>query len=208
MRILLFLFAFSCLMSCGSDDTYTLETEYGNMTLRIFNSTPKHKDNFKKMVKMRYYDDLLFHRVMKGFMIQGGDPQSKNAAPQEPLGSGGPGYTVPAEIAIPHFKGMIAAARQGDEVNPNKESSGSQFYIVHGSPVTDQELDVMEKSKGFKYSAAQREKYKRLGGAPMLDGEYTVFGEVTSGLDVIDKIATVQTDERDRPIKDIKMKIK
>lgn len=208
MRVLLFLAILLLISSCNSSETFTLETEFGNMTIEVFASTPKHKASFSKLVKEGYYDGLLFHRVIKGFMIQGGDPESKTAAPQQPLGGGGPGYTIPAEIAIPHFRGMLSAARQGDDVNPKKESSGSQFFIVQGSPVTDEELNVMEKSKGIKYSPAQREKYKKLGGSPMLDGDYTVFGEVKSGLEVIDKVAAVECDSRDRPLKDIKMKIK
>ncbi|MBK8668942.1 MAG: peptidylprolyl isomerase [Saprospiraceae bacterium] len=124
------------------------------------------------------------------------------------MGSGGPGYTIPAEIGTPHFKGMLSAARLGNEVNPSKESSGSQFFIVHGGPVTDADLDAMEHAKGIKYSPSQREKYKKLGGTPMLDGDYTVFGEVISGLDVIDKIADVPKDSRDRPTSDVKMSIK
>lgn len=208
MRFTILITGLIFIYSCHSSETFTIETEYGNMTVEVFSSTPKHKNNFEKLVKEGYYDDLLFHRVIKGFMIQGGDPESKNAAPQEPLGGGGPGYTIPAEIAIPHFRGMLSAARQGDDVNPKKESSGSQFFIVQGAPVTDEELNVQEKSKGFKYSAAQREKYKKLGGTPMLDGDYTVFGEIKSGLHVIDKISDVERDSRERPLKDIQMKIK
>ena len=177
------------------------------MEIQLFSSVPKHTANFQKLVNEGFYNDLLFHRVMKGFMIQGGDPESRGAAIEKPLGSGGPGYTIPAEIAIPHFKGMLSAARQPDSVNPTKESSGSQFFIVQGGPVDDAQLDAIERAKNFKYSPAQREKYKKLGGTPMLDGDYTVFGEVISGLDIIDKIAESPTDGRDRPLKDIKMKI-
>lgn len=207
-RIISLIFITIALFSCNSSDKeYTLETEMGKMTIKIFNSTPKHQANFDKLVKEKYYDGLLFHRVIKGFMIQGGDPESKFAKPGQPLGVGGPGYTIPAEIAIPHFKGMVSAARQGNEINPQKESSGSQFFIVHGSPVTDQELDVMEKTKGFKYTPAQREKYKKMGGSPMLDGDYTVFGEVIDGIETVDKISEAEKDFQDRPLKDIKMKI-
>jgi peptidyl-prolyl cis-trans isomerase B (cyclophilin B) len=178
------------------------------MRVKVFDSTPKHQENFKKLVNEGFYDDLLFHRVIKGFMIQGGDPDSKHAKTEQPLGSGGPGYTIPSEIGIPHFKGMLSAARLSDDVNPKKESSGSQFFIVQGAPVTDEELDAVERAKSFKYSKAQREKYKKLGGSPMLDGDYSVFGEVISGLDIVDKIAAVEVDGRHRPLKDIKMKIK
>jgi cyclophilin family peptidyl-prolyl cis-trans isomerase len=202
------IFAFICLLaSCQNSGEVVIKTEYGNMAVTLLESTPKHKENFTKLVKEGYYDGLLFHRVIKGFMIQGGDPQSKGADISTPLGSGGPGYTIPAEIGAPHFKGMLSAARLGDGANPKKESSGSQFFVVQGGPVTDAELDSFERTKGIKYTAAQREKYKKLGGTPMLDNDYTVFGEVTDGLDVIDKIAGVQTDNRDRPAKDVSMTI-
>lgn len=174
----------------------------------MLDSAPRHKENFGKLVSEGFYNDLMFHRVMKGFMIQGGDPDSKGAPFEKPLGSGGPGYTIPAEIGVPHFKGMLSAARLGDEMNPSKASSGSQFFIVQGGPVDDAMLDAIERERGFKYSSAQREKYRKLGGTPMLDGEYSVFGEVVSGLEVVDKIAAVETDPRDRPKKDVKMIIK
>ncbi len=196
------------LLSCSNENHVSITTEYGTMKVQLFDSTPKHKENFKKLVKEGFYNDLLFHSVIKGFMIQGGDLESRGAALDKPLGSGGPGYTIPAEIGTPHFKGMLSAARLGNEVNPSKESSGSQFFIVHGGPVTDADLDAMEHAKGIKYSPSQREKYKKLGGTPMLDGDYTVFGEVISGLDVIDKIADVPKDSRDRPTSDVKMSIK
>lgn len=208
MRFIFIYIAFIFLSSCHDSDIVTIETEYGNMEIQLFSSTPKHTANFSKLVDEGFYDDLLFHRVMNGFMIQGGDPESRGASVDQPLGSGGPGYTIPAEIGIPHFKGMLSAARQGDEVNPKKESSGSQFFIVQGGPVDDGQLDAVEKAKKFKYSEAQRAKYKKLGGTPMLDGDYSVFGEVSSGLDVIDKIAGVETDPSERPLKDIKMKIR
>lgn len=207
MKHLLFTLLVCCLLSCSNGSEYTIETDMGKMRIHLFDSTPKHKENFAKLVKDGFYNDLLFHRVIKGFMIQGGDPESKDADNSKPLGSGGPGYTIPAEIAIPHFKGTVSAARQGDAVNPTRASSGSQFFIVHGGPVTDETLDAIERARGFKYSAAQREKYKNLGGSPTLDGEYSVFGEVIDGMDVIDKIATTPTDSRERPIKNVKMKI-
>ncbi len=185
-----------------------IETEYGTMEARLYNSTPGHRDNFVKLVKDKYYDDLLFHRVINGFMIQGGDPNSRNAPPGQRLGSGGPGYTIPAEIGSPHFKGTLAAARTGGPSNPNKESSGSQFYIVHGGAQTQQSLEVTGKQKGITYSQVHVEKYMNLGGTPMLDMEYTVFGELISGMEVIDKIAAVQTDPSDRPTEDVKMTIR
>lgn len=205
----LLLFAILWLSACGSGSyDHTITTDLGTMKVKLLDAAPKHSENFRKLVKEGFYNELLFHRVIKGFMIQGGDPESKGAALEKPLGSGGPGYTIPAEIGVPHFKGMLSAARQSDAVNPARESSGSQFFIVQGGPVEDAMLDAIEREKGIKYSPAQREKYKKLGGTPMLDGDYTVFGEVVSGLDVLDKIASVETDPRDRPKKDVKMTIK
>ena len=196
------------LASCKNGNEFTISTEQGDMKITLLESTPKHTENFKKLVSEGFYDGLLFHRVIKGFMIQGGDPDSKGATAQQPLGSGGPGYTIPAEIGVPHFKGMLSAARLGGPSNPEKESSGSQFFIVQGGPVSDEELTAIERNKGIKYTPAQREKYLKLGGSPMLDADYTVFGEVVEGLDVIDKIADVEKDPRDRPMKDVKMTIK
>ncbi len=195
---------------CGGERVYyaLIETEYGEMKVELYNSTPVHRDNFIKLVNEGFYDDLLFHRVINGFMIQGGDPDSKNAPSGQPLGMGGPGYTLPNEIGAPHFKGTLAAARTGGPSNPAKRSSGSQFYIVQGTRQNRQTLEAMAKSKGFTYNEAQIEKYTSLGGTPGLDGDYTVYGEVVEGLDVIDKIATVQTDNADRPLNDVKMKIR
>ncbi|MEZ4909362.1 MAG: peptidylprolyl isomerase [Saprospiraceae bacterium] len=192
---------------CKEDNIVVISTEFGDMTIQLFDSTPKHTTNFKKLVKEGYYNDLLFHRVINSFMIQGGDPNSRNADANTHLGNGGPEYTIDAEIGIPHFKGMVAAARLGDSVNPSKASSGSQFYIVHGRKMSDELLNMVEQQKKIKYTQAQREKYLRLGGTPDLDGEYTVFGEVIKGLEVIDKIAAVKTNDNSRPIVDVKMKI-
>jgi peptidyl-prolyl cis-trans isomerase B (cyclophilin B) len=179
------------------------------MTLKLSDETPQHRDNFIKLAEEGYYDGLIFHRVINGFMIQGGDPNSRNAAPGAQLGSGGPGYQVPAEFVddLVHVKGAIAAARTGDNVNPQKMSSGSQFYIVHGKPMTEQELTMMESRKGIRYTPAQREAYLTHGGTPFLDRDYTVFGQVIEGLEVIDKIAASATDRGDRPKEDITMKI-
>lgn len=187
-----------------------IHTEFGNMVVWLYDATPQHRDNFLKLAEQGYFDDLLFHRVINGFMIQGGDPNSRNAKPGQQLGSGGPGYTVPAEFvdSLFHKKGALAAARTGDQVNPEKKSSGSQFYIVQGRAVTEQDLDMMESRKGFRYAKAQRDTYLQLGGTPFLDRDYTVFGEVIEGLDVIDKIANVQTLPGDRPASDVRMKIK
>ncbi len=196
-------------LSCNSNGvTYAqIETEFGNMKIELYNSTPIHKENFIKLAKEGFYDDLLFHRIIKGFMVQGGDPDSRNAKPGQRLGVGGPGYTLEAEIGAPHFKGTLAAARQGDHANPEKRSSGSQFYIIHGEKQTDQMLASAENRKRIKYNDAQRKRYKEQGGYPSLDMDYTVFGEVVSGLDVVDKIAAVQKDGSDRPLKDVKMKV-
>ncbi len=187
-----------------------VETDFGNMTLLLYNSTPQHRDNFIKLVEEGFYDGLIFHRVIEGFMIQGGDPQSKNAKPNQRLGSGGPGYTIPAEFvdSLVHIKGALAAARQGDQVNPEKRSSGSQFYIVQGRPITEKDLGAIGSRKGIRYQKDQREAYTNYGGTPFLDGDYTVFGKVVKGLEVIDKIAATPTQPGDRPTKDVKMKMR
>ena len=186
-----------------------IHTEFGDMTVKLSNLTPKHRDNFYRLADKQYYDDLLFHRVINGFMIQGGDPHSRNAKPNTRLGGGGPEYTVPAEFneELVHVKGALAAARMGDVQNPHKASSGSQFYIVHGKPLTERDLDQMERRNGLEYSVEQRKNYLEYGGTPFLDGEYTVFGHVIDGMEVIDKIAATQTQPGDRPTKDVKMKI-
>lgn len=240
-----------------------IHTDYGDMVVVLYDETPKHKENFLKLVEEGFYDSLLFHRVIQNFMIQGGDPQSKNAAPGVALGSGGPGYTIEAEILPQYFhkKGALCAARQGDNVNPEKRSSGSQFYIVQGSvtpkeqvamleqqkkqgkmqsvfmdfiyrdenaeylsrlmaaqQANDQEAymaviteiepalnKIIEKDESLKLTPEQIEAYTTIGGTPHLDGEYTVFGEVIEGLDVIEKIAAVKTLKGDRPQEDVKM---
>lgn len=186
-----------------------LTTAYGSMLIQLYDETPLHRDNFIKLVEDGFYDGLLFHRVMNGFMIQGGDPKSKNAQPGQRLGTGGPGYQVDKEILTDfiHVKGALAAARQPDSVNPNKASSGSQFYIVHGKEVKDALLNQIEIRNNVSYSPDQRKAYLDQGGFPPLDGEYTVFGRVLEGLDVIDKIAATKTDRADRPIKDVPMKV-
>ena len=185
-----------------------VQTTMGDIVIRLSDSTPLHRDNFLKLVKVGYYDSVLFHRVIQNFMIQAGDPNSKRASAGQTLGNGGPGYTVPAEFrtTIFHKKGAIAAARQGDNINPQKASSGSQFYIVQGKVFTDAGLDSLETGRmnGRKIPAAQREVYKTIGGTPHLDQGYTVYGEVVKGLDVIDKIAAVQT-SRERPLQDVRI---
>ncbi len=184
-----------------------MKTSKGDIVIKLYDETPKHRDNMLSLIKKDYYDDLIFHRVIKGFMAQGGDPNSKNAAQNANLGSGGPGYTIPAEInkELVHFKGALAAARQGDQVNPEKKSSGSQFYIVHGGPVSEQSLNKQEQQTGVIYSDEIREKYYEVGGTPFLDFNYTVFGQVLEGFEIIDAIATSKTLARDRPEEDIKI---
>jgi cyclophilin family peptidyl-prolyl cis-trans isomerase len=186
-----------------------LQTSYGDITVRLSDSTPLHRDNFLKLVKVGFYDSVLFHRVIQNFMIQGGDPDSKKATAGQPLGNGGPPYRIPAEIrtTLFHKKGVIAAARDN---NPEKASSGSQFYIVQGKIYTEGGLDSLEtfRLQGRKIPADQREAYKTIGGVPQLDQNYTVFGEVVKGLEVVDKIAAVQTSkgaDRDRPVEDVKI---
>ncbi|MCF8302816.1 MAG: peptidylprolyl isomerase [Bacteroidales bacterium] len=249
----------------GESKKVKIKTDYGNMIVKLHDETPKHSENFVKLAKEGYYDSTLFHRVIDGFMIQGGDPDSKGAAPGQQLGEGGPGYKLEAELkeGLFHKKGAIAAARQGDQMNPEKKSSGSQFYIVDGKTYTDEELNKVEEQmnlkkkqqlfmdmiqnegnqhiqqrlqkyrqnqnreafqslvdsiepvlekrlqeKGkFTFTEEQRKAYKNVGGAPHLDGNYTVFGQVVEGLNVIDSIATVETDRMDRPKEDIMIKM-
>jgi peptidyl-prolyl cis-trans isomerase B (cyclophilin B) len=256
-----FIILTQCSSESGSDYLVTIKTDQGEMVAILYDETPKHKANFIKLAKEHYFDSLLFHRVMQGFMIQGGDPDSKHAVPGQPLGTGGPGFTVEAEFnpKFIHEKGAFSAARQPDEVNPAKASSGSQFYIVQGRVTSPAEVDALridqaklntafqqmmqnpasqplidslnqiymsgdmqgyqnkiyslvprlEKQTGIKiYKEISEEKlkaYTTVGGAPHLDGDYTVFGKVISGLDVIDKIANVQVDSRNRPIEDVRM---
>lgn len=185
-----------------------LTTEFGVLLIELFNNTPLHRDNFVKLVEEGFYDDLLFHRIINGFMIQGGDPRSKNAKAGDQIGSGGPGYQVDAEIINFHVKGALAAARTGGQGNPKKRSSGSQFYIVQGQKQTKASLSNMERSKGFTYPEEIRAAYIEQGGTPQLDQEYTVFGQVIKGMDVIDKIAAVKTGRGDRPVDNVKMTIK
>lgn len=181
-------------------------TDSGVMVIRLYDKTPLHRDNFIKLANEHFFDSLIFHRVISEFMIQGGDPQSKNAQPGQMLGAGDIGYTIPAEFdtALFHKKGALAAARTE---NPAKASSGCQFYIVQGKTWTDADLNNMEMQRSVKYSLAQRKMYKTIGGTPFLDMGYTVFGEVESGLNVIDKIASVPKAPGDRPIADVRMKI-
>jgi len=252
--------------SSGNANTETkvrIETTKGDMVVELYNETPLTRDNFIKLVKDKFYDSTLFHRVIQGFMIQGGDPQSKKAAPGVMLGNGDVGYTVPAEIRpdLYHKKGALACARTGDNVNPSKASSGCQFYIAQGKVYTDAELTQMEdrqnmgvkqqiftsiinkpenaqlkqkfiqyqqqsnidslralaatlepqidtiyaKSPKFAYTPEQRKTYTTIGGVPHLDGQYTVFGEVIEGLNIVDSIAAVKTGPGDRPVQDVRI---
>jgi len=183
-----------------------IKTTEGDMIAKLFDETPKHRDNFIKLANEGFYDSLLFHRVIKGFMIQGGDPTSKNAKKGASYGSKGPGYTIEAEFreGLAHVKGALAAARSN---NPEKESSGSQYYIVHGKEVTEADLKRFESRNGITYPPDVKKQYLEFGGVPFLDQNYTVFGMVIEGLDVIDKIVAKETDKSDRPTEDVKMEI-
>ena len=184
-----------------------VKTGQGECIIMLYNQTPRHRDNFIKLVKAHFYNGTLFHRVINSFMIQGGDPDSKNAAPGKELGNGDVGYTVPAEFrdSLFHKKGVLAAAR---EDNPDKASSGCQFYIVQGKTFTDPQLDSLEiKRLHFKLPVWQREVYKQLGGTPHLDRKYTVYGEVVQGLSLVDTIAVTPTDANDRPSTNIAMTV-
>ncbi|MBV7533681.1 peptidylprolyl isomerase [Chitinophaga sp. sic0106] len=184
-------------------------TPYGTMVVLLYDQTPQHRDNFIKLARRHFYDSTLFHRVIKDFMIQGGDPDSKHAKPGQQLGDGDVGYTVPAEFELDlfHRKGALAAAREN---RPDKASSGCQFYLVQGKVFTDGQLDTLERTRlgGRKIPVDQREVYKTVGGTPHLDQSYTVFGQVIKGIDIIDKIAAEKTDKNDRPVTDIPMKIR
>ena len=187
-----------------------ISTEFGDIKVVLYNETPKHRDNFIKLVKEGFYDSTIFHRVIKDFMIQGGDPESRNAEKGVQLGNGGPGYTIPAEFNanLIHKKGALSAARMGDGVNPNKESSGSQFYIVQGKKYNKEDLARMAERSGNKYTEEHYTIYETIGGTPHLDMGYTIFGEVIEGLDVIDKIAAVEKNRGDRPKEDVKITMK
>ncbi len=188
------------------DYLITISTEFGDMQLVLFDQTPKHKENFIKLANDGFYNGTLFHRIIDGFMIQGGDPNSKNAQPGQMLGDGDVGYTIPAEFHpdLFHKKGVIAAARDN---NPQKASSGCQFYIAQGKVFKEEDFAAAEQRSGRIIPADQKEVYKKIGGIPHLDQNYTVYGEVIKGLEVIDTIARQPRDTRDRPTKDIPMKV-
>lgn len=251
--LLLSLLVTSCYAQ--KEEIVIIKTTLGNIELKLYNETPKHRDNFLKLIHDSVYNDLLFHRVIKDFMIQGGDPDSKNAKPGQLLGEGGLPYTIPAEFnpSIIHKRGVLAAAREGDDVNPSKASSSTQFYIVTGKKFTEQQLNTLIQRKTqnlfnelcnhyFKeemlttkdtsqtvitelktkvtakakeyitehpitYTQEQRNIYETIGGTPHLDGNYTVFGEVIKGMEIVDKISNLQTDSNDRPLEDVRFKI-
>ena len=193
----------------GKETLVQIDTNMGKIKVKLYNDTPQHRDNFIKNVKENLYNGLLFHRVISQFMIQGGDINSKDAPADKHLGDGDPDYKIPAEIVYPthyHKAGALCAARTSDEVNPQKESSASQFYIVTGKFYTSMELDKIEKKEGKKFTEAQRQSYMLEGGRPDLDNKYTVFGEVVKGMNVVLKIQLVQTNEEDRPLKNVVIK--
>jgi cyclophilin family peptidyl-prolyl cis-trans isomerase len=189
----------------------SVTTSYGTCIIRLYNETPKHRDNFIKLTKKGFYNGTLFHRVIQNFMIQGGDPDSRDTAKAKPggeLGNGDVGYTIPAEFrdSLFHRRGVLAAARDD---NPAKASSGCQFYIVEGKRYTDGKLDTVEKTrlKGRKIPEWQRAYYKSVGGTPQLDQSYTVYGEVVTGIDMVDRVAAVKKDGNDRPLENIPMTV-
>lgn len=220
---ILFLFVFPLILSAKNPSPIfvKIETTMGNIKVMLYDDTPLHRDNFVKLVDSHFYDGLLFHRVIKGFMIQGGDPNSRNCDSTTYLGDGDVGYTIPAEIKFPehyHKRGALCAARTGDDENPERASSGCQFYIVVGKTYTDEQLTKIEndlnKDETLKepilYSKQQRLQYETFGGVPYLDTKYTVFGEVVEGYSVLDRISQVETGKNNRPKQDvriIKMKV-
>lgn len=190
------------------------ETTMGKFTIELFNETPQHRDNFVRLVREGFYDGILFHRVIRNFMVQAGDPDSRTAGPNQLLGEGDTGYTIPAEIRTPdifHRRGMVAAAREGDAVNPQRRSSGAQFYVVWGKRFDETELRAV-REKADRYLKTPLEltsdmvrAYRIDGGTPHLDGQYTVFGRIVKGLKVIGRIERVKTDENDRPLENVRI---
>ncbi len=194
-------------MNNSKDTKVLIKTTMGDMTVVLYAETPYHSQNFIKLVEENYFDGLLFHRVINEFMVQAGDPNSKNAPAGKTLGNGGPGYTIPAEITPKYFhkKGALSAARTGDQGNPTRRSSGSQFYIVTGKVYTNADLNMLEKRMFTKFTEEQRKAYTTIGGTPFLDAQYTVFGEVIEGVEVAVAISKVAKDGNDRPKEDVKI---
>ncbi|RZL49425.1 MAG: peptidylprolyl isomerase [Pedobacter sp.] len=214
MKKLLILFLSLCFLTSFAakpkNQYVKISTPKGEVIIKLYNETPLHRDNFLKLAKEGFYDGTIFHRVIKAFMIQGGDPDSRNAKPDAMLGEGGLKYTIPAEFrdSLFHKKGVLAAAREGDDSNPTKASSSSQFYIIQGKVWTDSTLNALEtKRLKFKIPEWQRQIYKTIGGTPHLDRNYTVYGEVVKGLEMVDVIATMPTGKADRPKEDVKMTV-
>ena len=215
-KLKLTLLALALMVGSANAQTSTsevlLETTAGNIRIALFDETPLHRDNFLKLVKEHVYDSLLFHRVIKDFMIQSGDLHSKHAQPGQRLGSGDYNYTVEAEFRLPklfHRRGMVAMAREGDRGNPERRSSACQFYIVWGKVYNDARLmkvqERLDTTAHVQLTPEMQEVYKTVGGVPHLDGQYTVFGEVVEGLDVVDRIQQSATDPNDRPLEDIRI---
>lgn len=204
---LLFVVCCFTILSVSAQNKVLIETTAGNITVKLYNETPGHKQNFLSLVARSYYDSTIFHRVIKNFMIQGGDPESRTATPNKVFSDGGPGYTQPSEIKekFIHKKGALAAARQPDNYNSSRRSSGSQFFIVQGSIYPRIYLEKANKDKKVPYTEEQKKVYETIGGAPHLDGAYTIFGEVIAGLDVVDKITAMETNRKDRPKQDVRI---
>lgn len=216
MRKLVYILLLFVVVACGTqkDMKVRMHTTAGIIEMCLYNETPGHRDNFLKLVEEQRFDSLLFHRVIKDFMIQGGDPTSKNAPTGALLGDGDLGYTIEAEFMPEkhfHRRGVLAAEREGDMVNPTKASSASQFYIVWGKVYTKDELQAYKEyykrrfGKELQLTPEQETAYTTVGGSPHLDGEYTVFGEVVNGLEVVENIQNVKCDENDRPIEDVRI---
>ena len=207
--------AVSCGQKTEKETVMVVETTMGTVEFKLYNETPLHRDNFIRLAEEHYFDSLLFHRVIDNFVIQGGDPNSRYAEPGALLGDGEPDYRVPPEFRLDkgifHRRGTVNAAREGDETNPGRESCASQFCFIMGSPMTDEQLDRaqarLDAQTGgtVKLTPEMREAYKQVGGSPHLDGQYTVFGEVVSGMEVLEAIQKVATDEFDRPLEDVRM---
>ena len=192
------------ILSCGNppEREILIQTNHGDIKAKLYDETPIHRDNFIKLVNDGFYDSLLFHRVIPGFMIQGGDPTSKDAPAGQRLGGGGAGYLLGAELSQRHFRGVLAAAR-GGVGNPEKKSNGAQFYIVDGQPIDDAMLNQIEQANGINYTPAERQRYLTEGGYPPLDTLYSAFGIVLEGNDVVRKIANMERDQNNRPLSDV-----